>query len=235
MSETVMDKVGVEDVMPVGSRVSWGAIVAGGVIALAVYLVLTLLGGAIGLSIDDSVSAQTLGTGAAIWAIATTIIALFAGGWVTSQCVVGESKGEGILHGVIMWGLVLFMTLWLVSAGMRAGFSAMWGLASFTTNAAQATDVSWTEAAHRAGVSQTTINEWQQEARTAPAEARQATDPATLQTVDRYATSATWYTLLGTLLSMAAAIGGAYLGAGPTFHLLTVRSYPGRQYSTPRV
>ena len=51
--------------------------------ALAVYLVLTLLGVALGLSVSDRVRPENLQTGGAIWAILTTVIALFAGGWVT--------------------------------------------------------------------------------------------------------------------------------------------------------
>src|SRR5437016_5387081 len=37
------DPVHVEDVLPVGSRVSWAAVFAGAVVALAIYLVLALL------------------------------------------------------------------------------------------------------------------------------------------------------------------------------------------------
>src|SRR5690349_4557248 len=116
-----------EDLLPVGSRVSWGAILAGAVVALAVYLVLTLLGSAVGLSVSDDVRSGTLGTGAAVWAILSTVVALFLGGWVTSQTTVGENKTEAIIHGVIMWGVVLFLMLWLVSTGLRTGFNALWG------------------------------------------------------------------------------------------------------------
>src|SRR6186997_728014 len=89
-----MQEVGVEDVLPLRSRVSWGAIFAGAVMALAVYLVFTLLGGAIGLSVSNDTDSETLSNGAAVWAVVTTIIALFVGGWVTSQCTVGENKME---------------------------------------------------------------------------------------------------------------------------------------------
>src|SRR4051812_28132784 len=78
-------QVHLEDLVPVRSRISWGAILAGGVLALAVYLILTLLGGAIGLSVADSVRGSTLATGAAVWAIASIALALFAGGCVASQ------------------------------------------------------------------------------------------------------------------------------------------------------
>jgi len=219
-------RVGVEDLMAVHSRVGWGAIFAGAVVALAVYLILTLLGGAIGLTVSDNVRSGTLATGAAVWAIISTIVALFVGGWVTSQCTVGENKMEAIVHGVIMWGVVLFMILWLVGTGMRAGFNAMWGVASFTNSAAQNTSQEDLEAvARRNNVPQDTINEWKQKAKDAPRNAADAAnDPANQEAATEYATKATWYTLLGTLLSMAAAIGGALVGAGPTFRLLMVRA-----------
>jgi hypothetical protein len=210
--------VGVEDVLPLRSRVSWGAIFAGAVMAMAVYLVFTLLGGAIGLSVSNDADADALSTGAAVWAVITTVIAMFVGGWVTSQCTVGENKMEAVVHGIIAWGMVLFMTLWLVTAGMSSGFSAMWGLASFSNDAANG---NWQTMARQAGVSQDTIQQWEQEAAQARDNASQAAnDPAAREEARDYATAATWYTLLGTLLSMGAAIGGALVGAGPSFRLL---------------
>lgn len=217
--------VGVEDLLPVRSRVGWGAIFAGAVVALALYLVLTLLGSAIGLMVSDNVESGTMATGAAIWAIIATVGALFLGGFVTSQCTVGESKTEAVVHGVIMWGVVLFMILWMVSMGMRAGFGAMWGVASFTNTASQdATAEDWQAAAQRSGVSQEQINEWKQTATSAPANIVEAVqDPANQEAAAEYATQASWYTLLGTVLSMGAAIGGALVGAGPSFQLLASR------------
>jgi len=214
--------IGVEDLIPVQSRVSWAAIFAGAVVALAAYLVLTLLGGAIGLSISDAARSSTLTTSAAVWAIVGTAIALFMGGWVTSQCTVGENKTEAVVHGVIMWGVVLFLMLWLVGAGMRAGFNAMWGIASFTSTATQnTTSEDWEAAARRNNVPQETINEWKQKAKDARRDAADAVgDSANQQAAKEYATQATWYTLLGTVLSMAAAVGGSLAGAGPSFRLL---------------
>jgi hypothetical protein len=97
----------------------------------------------------------------------------------------------------------------------------MWGLASFTSETAAATNGNWQSMARQAGVSEATITEWEQEAAQAQANISQAAnDPATREEARDYATVATWYTLLGTVLSMAAAIGGALVGAGPSFRLL---------------
>jgi hypothetical protein len=191
------------DVLPVRSRVSWGAIIAGAVVALATHFLLTLLGAAIGLTVSDNVSSDTLGTGAAIWAILATAVALFVGGWVTSQCVAGEDKREAVIYGVIMWGVVFAMILWLVASGVRSGFGAMVGVA----NAAGNEPIAYTGLIG--------------EARDAAESARAvASDPRNQEQARNTASNVTWWTLLGTVLSMAAAIAGAVVGAGPSFRLL---------------
>ena len=117
-----------EDLVPVGSRVSRGGIFAGGVIALAAYLVLTRLGGAIGLTVSDNVRPENLKTGGALWAILATGLALFAGGWVTTQCTVGENRTEAVVHGVIRWGLVFAMLLWLGLVGWAVNGALLFAL-----------------------------------------------------------------------------------------------------------
>ena len=119
-----------QDVAPVHSRISWGAIVAGSVLALALYFLLTLLGGAIGLTINDRTTAQGLGNAAAVWAIAVTALCLFVGGVVASQLTVGESKMESALYGLLVWAVVFAMLLWLMATGVRLGFNAMVGAAT---------------------------------------------------------------------------------------------------------
>jgi hypothetical protein len=45
-----------EDVLPVRSRISWGAIFAGAMVALSLYFLLTMLGAALGLSVGDRIA-----------------------------------------------------------------------------------------------------------------------------------------------------------------------------------
>src|SRR2546421_10345994 len=63
--------------------ISWGAIFAGVVIALAVQIVLSLLGIGIGASTIDPLNQQNpgkgLGIGAAVWFVISSLIATFAG------------------------------------------------------------------------------------------------------------------------------------------------------------
>jgi hypothetical protein len=214
--------VGVQDVMQVGSRVSWGAVIAGAVLALAVSLVLTVLGTAVGLSASDSVDGENLGRGAAIWAIVTTVVALFAGGYVTSQCVVGETKTESIVHGIIMWGVTFAILLWFAASGISSGFGAMMQVADVGATASQnASEDTWQRMAQTAGVSQDKIDEWTKSAE-ATAKDPEAQRQAAEKTQET-ATQAAWWTLGGIVLSMIAAVLGAIIGAGPTFRILPVQ------------
>ncbi len=222
MAESV--SVRAEDLVPVRSRVSWGPIFAGATLALGVYLVLTLLGAAIGMSVSDNVRSGTLGTGAAVWAVMTTAVALFAGGWVASQLSVGENKGEAAMYGLLVWGLVFAMFLWLVGTGVRAGFNAMVGMAHTGAVVTQnTTPQDWETGARQAGFSQSQLDEMKVKLKDAPSAAKTAAeDPANRQAMADAATHVTWWTLLGTLLSMVAAMAGALVGAGPTFRLMGV-------------
>jgi hypothetical protein len=118
------------DLLAVRSRVSWGAIAAGAMIATAVYFVLTLLGVALGVEVAVRGATTHLGAGAAIYAIFTLLLAMFFGGWATSRLAVGESKLEAVLYGIILWGALFLGLVWLFSAGVRTGFGAMVGLSS---------------------------------------------------------------------------------------------------------
>jgi hypothetical protein len=216
MAESVT--VRAEDLMPVRSRVSWGAILAGAMVALALYFLLTLLGAAVGLSVGGRVGPENIGSGAAVWAIVSTLLALFVGGYVTSQCTVGENKGEAVLYGVILWGVLFGMLLWLTATGVRSGFHAMVGVAS----AGEAASGDWEASARRAGVPQESVDAWRRQAADAPDAARRAAeDPQNRQAAAQAATRVAWWALVGTLLSMVASVAGAYVGAGPTLRLMT--------------
>ena len=114
------------DLLSVKSRVSWGAIGAGAMIALAVYFFLTLLGLAIGLEVASRRAVdQNLGVGAAVYSVFTLLLSMFLGGWTTSRLAVGETKLEAILYGVILWGVLFLGMFWLIGAGVRVGFGAL--------------------------------------------------------------------------------------------------------------
>jgi hypothetical protein len=216
------DPVRAEDVIPVHSRIAWGPILAGSVLALATYLLLTLVGTALGLSIHGRVSDRGLATGAVVWAVLTTAWSLFVGGFVASLFTTGENKFEGVVYGLIVWAVVFAMIVCLLAAGVRAGFGAMVGVAQ-TAGSVSAANGNWEEVARRNGATDADIARARADMSAAPASVRDAVnDPANRQAAEEHATRAAWYSVLGTVLSMLAAGVGGYAGSGPTFRLVRV-------------
>jgi hypothetical protein len=202
---------------------------------LALYFLLTLLGGAIGFSVSDKFAGRDIGMAAAIYAIAVTAICLFAGGFMASQLTAGENKREAAVYGLLVWAVVFAMLLWLMATGVRAGFNSMVGVATAGSSVANATAQNTTQGdfedvARRAGYSQQQIDDFKQRAKNAPADAKAAAeDPATKAQAEQrareasdVATRVTWWSFFGTLISMLAAGAGGYMGAGPTFRLFAV-------------
>jgi hypothetical protein len=205
-----------EDIASVGTRVSWGAILAGTALALGVYFLLATLGAAVGLSTSDKMNPATLQNGAIVWAFLTTIVALFIGGLVTSVFTAGENKMEAVMSGVITWAVLFAFLLILGAAGVRAGFHSMQVMAN---NSQTAATQSWETAAREAGVPAEQIEDWR---RKQPGSGDKAAQEARNQEALHAVTRISWYTFAGTWLSMLAAAVGALIGAGPTFRVVAV-------------
>ena len=150
-----------EDLFSVGARISWGAILGGSFVALAIYFMLAILGAAVGLSVSDRVNQTTIQTAAVVWGIVTLSAALFVGGLITSLFTVGENKVEAVFYGVIMWAFLLTLFLFLAATGVRAGASGMVGLSGV---AQAASAPGWQATARDAGVPQDLIEEWRRKA-----------------------------------------------------------------------
>jgi Protein of unknown function (DUF2795) len=96
------------------SRISWGAVLAGAVVAVATTLLLSLLGAAIGAGsihpLDTGSSdVARYGTGAAIWQIINLAISMAFGGYVAARLSGTHSHLDGELHGVTMWGVAVLL------------------------------------------------------------------------------------------------------------------------------
>jgi len=104
-------------------RISWGAIIGGTIIALVAQITLSLLGIGIGASTIHVQSGQTgsgLGSGSAIWLVLTILISLFAGGYVAGRLAGFPAKQEGMLHGLITFGLVTLLSLYFLTTALGA-------------------------------------------------------------------------------------------------------------------
>jgi hypothetical protein len=213
------DAVHLSDVAGVRSRVSWGALLGGAVIALAVALVFTFLFAAIGVSLRDTdIRAETVGVAAIVAAIATLAASLFLGGWVTSQLTAGETRQEAVIYGVLTWALVTAASMMMVGMGVRAGYFALLGGTMVAQNSQTVQQRSWEDLARDAGVSQASIDAAR--ANLDPARARAAAnDPANRERAGQAAVAASWGALIALLVSIGASIGGAVAGSGPQFRL----------------
>jgi len=106
-------------------RVSWGAIFAGVIIALVVQLILSLIGAGAGLSAadpihHDSPDASSYGMGAAIWWGVSSVLALFAGGWIAGHLAGAPGRTDAMLHGLVMWGLASLLGAYLVASAVSS-------------------------------------------------------------------------------------------------------------------
>lgn len=102
-------------------RISWGAVLAGAVVALIVQLMLNLLGLAIGFGAinlaGEGATLQNLGIGAIIWLAVTAIIAFFGGGWTAGRLAGLPRAVDGALHGFIAWAVGSIALMYLVFSG----------------------------------------------------------------------------------------------------------------------
>jgi hypothetical protein len=102
------------------NRVSWGAVLAGVVVALVVQLILNLLGLGLGASAlnptgGDSPSAATFSIGAGIWWALSGIIAAVAGGYTAGHLAGQPQESTGAWHGLISWALTTLIVFYLLT------------------------------------------------------------------------------------------------------------------------
>ena len=110
--------------MSVGSRISWGAVLAGAAVALALMVALYTLGAAAGMTTHQKMSDRTLFVGAMIWYTFSTLVSLFVGGVVVSRCTAGEDKTEAVTYGFVLWGVTFVGVALLAAGGINVGASA---------------------------------------------------------------------------------------------------------------
>lgn len=114
--EPIRSGEGMVDAM---KRISWSSVFAGVLIAVVIQLSLSLLGIGIGLStIDPNTEAnptEGLGIGSAIWYIISSLLSLFAGGWIAGRLAPARRLFDGIIHGLLTWSLITLVTLYFLT------------------------------------------------------------------------------------------------------------------------
>lgn len=101
-------------------RVSWGSIIAGVVTAMAISLLLTMLGTSLGLSMlspksDDIVNGAD--TAVLAWSVIGVVISLACGGFIAGRL----AGADGAIHGFLIWATSLLVATVL-------GFAAVGGI-----------------------------------------------------------------------------------------------------------
>lgn len=171
----------------VRSRISWGAILAGTAVAMAIYTLLIALGVAVGMSVGDDVNIGTLGRSAGVWGFISVLVAMFAGGWVTTQVTTGESRTEAGLYGVVLWATTSVLLVWLTAHGVQAGMNTAMATQNMTTADGDASSDD-------------------------PGQNSQERESAAMERARDVGKEGSWWAFAGLLLSMVAAICGALVG-----------------------
>jgi len=217
-----------QDLVGMKSRISWGAIFGGSVIALTVYVVLTLLFAGVGLSLTEAnVRSPVVNAFAVIAAVLSVILANFVGGWVTTQLTVGEDRREAVIHGILTWATVTGLAVLLALVGFRGGYNALLGASLIADRQVTLDEATW--AFRNAGISPEKIDQLRANATPHPDPSRIDNAVADDKAQERKLMVATWSILVGTVLAMGAAAFGALVGAGPVFRFLPVVLSNGRR------
>jgi hypothetical protein len=124
------------------NRLSWGAVIAGAVIAIILQLSFNLLGISIGVASltpeygEDPVEPKSLATGAMLWMGVSTLVALFIGGWIAARFAGLPDDVDGMLHGLMVWGVVTLVSLILITTGIGRIISGITSLIGHGLNLA---------------------------------------------------------------------------------------------------
>jgi hypothetical protein len=97
-------------------HIQWGAIVAGLAVGLAVQMLFTLLGLAIGAWSIDLREAQPAGgipLATGLWTGMSMLISAFVGGYAASRLSGASSRTEGLYHSAVLWGVTSVVFAWL--------------------------------------------------------------------------------------------------------------------------
>jgi hypothetical protein len=132
------------------NKISWGAVLAGVVVALVVQLVLNLLGIGIGAATlepsagaADNPSATSFSVGAGLWFALAGIVASFAGGYAAGRLAGKPKESTAGWHGLTTWALTTLVVFYLLTTtvgGILGGayqtFAGVLGNAASTVGSA---------------------------------------------------------------------------------------------------
>jgi len=142
------------------NRVSWGAVLAGVVVALVSQLILNMIGIGVGATAvnptggaADNPSVSSFSIGAGIWWTVSGILAALAGGYVAGRLSGKPKESTAAWHGLVTWALTTLLVFYLLTTAIggllggafRTVSSAVSGVASTAGGAMQTAATSATD------------------------------------------------------------------------------------------
>ncbi|MDQ3125063.1 MAG: hypothetical protein M3Q74_05590 [Pseudomonadota bacterium] len=117
---------------PLHTLISWPAVLAGAIVAVAVGAMLNLLGVALGASAFnpydfDGGDVGEFTAAAGMWMAFANAIALFIGGAVATRAAKYADHHKGALHGLAVWALSFLLAITIASAAGAGGAAALVG------------------------------------------------------------------------------------------------------------
>ena len=104
----------------------WGAIWGGLLTAIGLFILLSVLATAIGITAADSgASAEDAGRVGGVVSAVLALLAFFAGGYVAGRMSESNDNASGALNGFLVWALALVLILILAAFGAGAAFGTL--------------------------------------------------------------------------------------------------------------
>ena len=186
-------------------RLSWGSIIAGVILSMIVYLIMSVLGTAIGASLLSPMSKPDplhgFGFGSGVWVIVTTVLAVFVGSYYAGRC----APVLGWLHGLMSWAVMTLLVVYGMTSLITGAVSTAGSVAA-TTAQVSAT------AANQSGATPSIVDTAKQQVQAAVASAASAaSSPQAEQTARETADAAARGVARASWFSFAALIVGAII------------------------
>ena len=179
--------------------ISWGAVFAGVVVAVALGALLNMLGLAIGATVAnpwtmDSGDAKALTLGGGLWLAFSSAVALQVGAFIAARAAKYPDHHKGLFQGLAVWGVAFVLAF--AGIGSSVGGVLHGGDAAATAYVAAADDASGADG------------------RVSDADAKAAAEQAANATA-----SLAWWGVATMVLGAVGAIAGGRLGARhPVWH-----------------
>ena len=199
---------------PTRSSICWGSVFAGVVAGMIIQVVLSLLGLAIGFNAFDpgQQSYSGLGVGSSIWLILSALTSGFVGGWVATALANISNRFDGLMHGILSWGVFMVIAFYLFGSSMGTVIGGAFNLSSAAlTGASQGVAETATRTQGMAAVREQT-NEFAQRMRQPATEAQEKQQRIQQEQAADTASKATWGAFLVAVLSLTASAFGGILG-----------------------